>query len=69
MERDSARKLPILEPGQRVWICSAKTTGTVQSPSSTPRSYNVETEFGTLRRNQAQLTALPELDQPDPEPE
>lgn len=67
--RHRARELPTLEPGQRVWIRSAKTTGTVQSSSTTPRSYNVETESGTLRRNRAQLTALPEPDQPDPEPE
>ncbi|XP_042559743.1 NACHT, LRR and PYD domains-containing protein 3-like [Clupea harengus] len=42
----------------------AKTTGTVQEPASSPRSYNVETELGTLRRNRAQLTVLPEPGQP-----
>ena len=64
MEQDRAKELPILEPGQRVWIRTAKTTGTVQEPASSPRSYNVETELGTLRRNRAQLTVLPEPGQP-----
>ena len=58
--RHKTKVLPVLVPGQRVWIRTAQTTATVQGPASTPRSYNVNTDQGSLRRNRAHLTALPE---------
>lgn len=58
--RHKAKELPVLVPGQRVWIRTAQTTATVQGPASTPRSYTVETDQGSLRRNRAHLTVLPE---------
>ncbi|KAL0202462.1 hypothetical protein M9458_000480, partial [Cirrhinus mrigala] len=58
--RHRAKDLPVIVPGKKVWIRTSKITGTVQGESSTPRSYQVETELGTLRRNRAHLTVLPE---------
>lgn len=58
--RHRAKDLPFITPGQRVWIRTSKTTGMVQGEASTPRSYHVETETGTLRRNRAHLVVLPE---------
>lgn len=58
--RHRTKDLPVLVQGQRVWIRTAQTTATVQGPASTPRSYTVETDQGSLRRNRAHLTVLPE---------
>jgi len=58
--RHRAKNLPVIIPGQKVWIRTSKTIGTVRGEASTPRSYQVETEMGTLRRNRAHLTVLPE---------
>lgn len=58
--RHRAKNLPVIIPGQKVWIRTSKTTGTVRGEAATPRSYQVETEMGTLRRNRAHLTVLPE---------
>ena len=45
-----ARELSPLFPGDRAWITDQQTEGTVVR-SSTPRSYQVVTDSGTLRRN------------------
>lgn len=62
--RRKAKDLPGLVPEQKVWIRTTQTTGTVQGPSSTPRSY-VETDQGSLRINTAQLTVLLETVPPN----
>ena len=54
-----ARELCPLFPGDRVWITDQQTEGTVVR-SSTPRSYQVVTDSGTLRRNCRHLNPLPE---------
>lgn len=58
--RHKTKDLPVLVPGQRLWIRTALVTATVQGPALTPRSYNVETDQGSLRRNRAHLKVLPE---------
>ncbi|KAF7216671.1 putative LOC107394635-like protein [Nothobranchius furzeri] len=62
--RHKAKDLPVLIPGQRVWIRRSQSTAAVQGPASTPRSYVVETERGSFRRNRAHLTVLPETELP-----
>ena len=53
-----ARPLPPLEPEQNVWIRTEGRVdpGHVLNPTSTPRSYRVETSSGVVRRNQAHVT-------------
>ena len=58
-----ARELPDLPDGQRVWITSGVTPvkGTITSSSSTaPRSYSVETDTGSVRRNRFHLNPSPD---------
>lgn len=58
--RHRARELLILEPGQRVWIRSAKATGTIQAPSSTPRSYDVEPDSKVTVTRSGRISRPPE---------
>uniref|UniRef100_A0A1A8KH08 Gypsy retrotransposon integrase-like protein 1 n=1 Tax=Nothobranchius kuhntae TaxID=321403 RepID=A0A1A8KH08_NOTKU len=62
--RHKAKDLPFLIPGQSVWIRTIQSTATVQGPASTSRSYVVETERGSFRRNRAHLTVPPETELP-----
>ena len=59
--RHRARTLPPLENEMPVWVDTRgkRTHGTVVSQDSAPRSYIVETETGTLRRNRSQLNPSP----------
>ena len=57
--RHSAKTLPDLPPGERVWLPDQKAEGTVVERAGTPRSYIVETPNGQLRRNRRQLNLLP----------
>lgn len=50
----------MLNSGQKVCIRTAQTTGIVQGPSQTLRSYVVKTNQGSCRRNRSHLIALPE---------
>jgi len=56
-DRHRARELSPLLPGDHVWITDLQTEGTIVQ-SSTPRSYQVATDTGTLRRNCRHLIKL-----------
>lgn len=52
-----SRTLPELPTGQKVWISTEDAPGTVLGTANAPRSYSVETDRGTLRRNRIHLRA------------
>ena len=56
--RHASRSLQQLMPGDQVWIDDQNLRGSIVKEYS-PRSYLVETERGTLRRNRRQLKFLP----------
>ena len=69
--RHGVKALPPLRKGERVVVkldgeSKWGTAGTVQQPHTTPRSYLIQTDRGTLRRNRRHLrpTFLP-VQQPD----
>lgn len=62
--RHKAKDLPVIIHGQKVWIRTLMTSGTVQGEALMPRSYLIETEMGTLKSNRAHLIDLPEPTQP-----
>ena len=53
-----ARELPLLQPGDQVWVSGREMEAEVQGEVA-PQSYVVETEDGTFRRNRQQLVRLP----------
>lgn len=53
-----ARELSPLLPGDQVWVPQRECEGEVQE-EVTPRSYTVETEDGSVRRNRRDLIRLP----------
>ena len=53
-----ARELPLLQPGDQVWVSGRETEAEVQGEVA-PQSYVIETEDGTFRRNRQQLVRLP----------
>ena len=57
-QRHKARRLDPLAPGDLVWIPQNQTEGTVLREVA-PRSYQVTTPSGILRRNRQQLRLLP----------
>ena len=57
-QRHKARRLDPLVPGDLVWIPQNQTEGTVLTEVA-PRSYQVTTPSGVLRRNRHQLRLLP----------
>ena len=63
--RHSAKTLPELHPGERVWLPDKKVEGTVVDKADPPRSYTVETPKGRLRRNRRHLNPLPETPNTD----
>ncbi|XP_015750651.1 PREDICTED: uncharacterized protein LOC107330577 [Acropora digitifera] len=63
--RHSAKSLPELHPGERVWLPDKKVEGTVVDKAGPPRSYTVETPKGQLRRNRRHLNRLPETPNTD----
>ena len=63
--RHSAKTLPELFPGERIWIPDKKVEGTVVDKAGPPRSYTVETPKGQLRRNRRHLNRLPETPNTD----
>ena len=54
-----ARKLPVLEPGNTVWVTDCKSHGEVVEETS-PRSYIIQTPEGVFHRNRRQIIASPE---------
>ena len=58
-KRHGARNLKPLTPGDTVWLPENDTGGTVVRESNT-RSYVVQTDNGTLRRNRRHLISIPE---------
>ena len=59
--RHSAKTLPEILPGERVWLPDQKAEGSVVERACTPRSYIVETPTGQMRRNRRQLNLLPQI--------
>ena len=57
-QRHRARTLDPLMPGDLVWIPQSQTEGTVLTEVA-PRSYQVTTSGGVLRRNRQKLRLLP----------
>lgn len=53
--RHASRDLPELQPGDSVWIRDMSRYGKVTKRAQQPRSYHVQTEHGTLRRNRRAL--------------
>ena len=64
-KRHGARNLKPLSPGDTVWIPEREAGGTVEKESST-RSYTVQTEDGTLRRNRRDLILVPNTAEAQP---
>ena len=64
-QRHKAKEQSKLKTGEAVWIRDQDRMGKVLTPSRSPRSYIVQTEKGTLRRNRAALvpTKPTELEQ------
>lgn len=57
--RHCTQNLRPLQPGQQVCITPMRTRGTVVGPAATPRSYEVATPEGQLRRNRSHLKEVP----------
>lgn len=62
--RHRAKTLPALHPGDTVWVRDSNQKGTVHQAAHTPRSYYVQVQNGTVRRNRRGLN----LTEPDDEP-
>ena len=63
--RHSAKTLPELHPGERVWLLDKKVDGAVVGKAGPPRSYTVETPKGQLKRNRRHLNRLSETPNTD----
>jgi hypothetical protein len=59
--RHRATNLEKLEPNDNVYVKDHKIWGKVKQDSYTPRSYNVETERGDVRRNRRHLANVRKL--------
>ena len=59
--RHGTKPLPIISNDTQVWVTTSnhRSPGRVTAQAETPRSYLVETPFGQVRRNQANLTVIP----------
>ena len=57
--RRAARELPPLQSGDTVWLPDKEVEGEVQQEVA-PHSYNVESAYGTYRRNRRDIIRLPE---------
>ncbi len=58
-----ARQMPTLHVGDEVWIKDQNKSGKIMSKSQYPRSYNVETSDGKIRRNRRFLRKIPPKNQ------
>ena len=61
-KRHRTQPLPSIPNDEQVWVKieTHKDLGKVISPANTPKSYMVETDSGTVRRNRQHLTVIPE---------
>ena len=59
-----ARPLPPLQPGDKVWVPGCESEAEVKREVA-PRSYEIETEEGTFRRNRQHLIHLPSQERPE----
>lgn len=59
--RHKARELSTLQPGQPVWISDKREYGKIVKKAEEPRSYIVETQKGTVRRNRFHLVPAHEI--------
>lgn len=50
-----AQPLPVLQPGQNVWLPLGKMQGSLVSQSSAPRAYLIGTEHGVIQRYRVHL--------------
>ena len=57
--RRGVKTLQHLEPGDKVWIPDRKELGMIEKKLNMPRSYIVETQTGTVRRNRRHLIEIP----------
>ena len=59
--RHAVHPLPSIPDKSKVWVTTEnrQTSGQVVSRANTPRSYVVQTDSGTVRRNRRHLTAMP----------
>ena len=59
--RHAAHPLPHLPDNSKVWVTTEnrQMPGQIVSRATTPRSYLVQTDSGTVRRNRRHLTAMP----------
>ena len=58
-QRHAARELPPLQPGDPVWIRDMKRSGEIIAASSSPHSYIIKTQKGTVRHNRAAIISTP----------
>ena len=61
--RHGAKDLPPLQPGDSVWIRDMKRPGEVIGKHRQPRSYDIATQQGSIRRNRSALIPLPDGNQ------
>ncbi|CAG7816511.1 unnamed protein product [Allacma fusca] len=54
------KELPVLQPGEKVWVQDKKKWGEVVRKTDMPRSYIISTPDGHYRRNRKMLNAVPE---------
>ena len=68
--RHRARYLPLLLPGDNVWVSDQDRYGTIVQRAPQPRSYLVKTPKGTIRRNRTALVPAEnhQHDNPSPTP-
>ena len=66
--RHRARDLPLLLPGNKVWVRDQDRYGTVVQRSPQPRSYLVKTPKGTIRRNRTALVSAENHQHDNPSP-
>ncbi|XP_061906727.1 uncharacterized protein K02A2.6-like isoform X2 [Entelurus aequoreus] len=64
-QRHRVRVLPQLQSGQEVWLPKENKHGTVVQKASTPRSYIINTEEGSLRRNRTHMRPIHNTQTPD----
>lgn len=57
------KELKELETGTRVWIVTEKKEGIVTRKRDEPRSYEIQTDSGVIRRNRRHLQPLPESEE------
>lgn len=62
----AAHPLPVLKPGDLVWIADLHRYGTITANGDTPRSYLIDTSKGVVRRNRLHLRKVTAMVDGDP---